>query len=104
MGMGQAGIEWIHLFLTCLLVHLTFMASLYKSCFTEASPSFGISKKTGDIQIVTDFRELNKWVEVDPFPLPRINETHCRSLRSSSLISLDEESQKLCATILPWGK
>ena len=72
---GQAGIEWIHLFLTCLLVHLTFMASLYKSCFTEASPSFGISKKTGDIQIVTDFRELNKWVEVDPFPLPpRINE------------------------------
>ena len=36
---------------------------------------FCVSKKTGDIRIVTDFRELNKWVEVDPFPLPRINET-----------------------------
>ena len=39
-----------------------------------ASPLFGIPKKTGDIRIITDFRELNKWVEVDPFPLPRINE------------------------------
>ena len=29
-----------------------------------ASPSFGIPKKTGDIRIITDFRELNKWVEV----------------------------------------
>ena len=25
-----------------------------------ASPSFGIPKKTGDIRIITDFRELNK--------------------------------------------
>ena len=40
-----------------------------------ASPTFGIPKKTGDVRIITDFRELNKWVEVDPFPLPRINET-----------------------------
>ena len=38
-----------------------------------ASPTFGIPKKTGDVWIITDFRELNKWVEVDPFPLPRIN-------------------------------
>lgn len=30
-----------------------------------AAPSFGVPKKTGDIRIVTDFRELNKWVEVD---------------------------------------
>ena len=41
----------------------------------SASLAFGIPKKTGDIRIITDFRELNKWVEVDPFPLPRINET-----------------------------
>ena len=25
-----------------------------------ASPTFGIPKKTGDIRIITDFRELNK--------------------------------------------
>jgi hypothetical protein len=80
-----------------------------------ASPSFGVSKKTGDIRIVTDFRELNKWVEVDPFPLPRINETlqKLEKFKSATAldlslgfytIPLDEESQKLCATILPWGK
>ena len=40
-----------------------------------ASLSFGIPKKTGDIRIITEIRELNKWVKVDPFPLPRINET-----------------------------
>ena len=39
-----------------------------------ASPSFGIPKKTGDIQIITDFSEFNKWVEVRPFLLLRINE------------------------------
>ena len=66
--------------------------------------------------IVTDFRELNKWVEVDPFPfpLPQINETLQKlenfkfataldlSLGFYAII-LDEESQKLCATIYPCG-
>ena len=80
-----------------------------------ASPSFGIPKKTGDIRIRTDFRELNKWVEVDPFPLPRINETlqklgKFKSATALDLslgfysIPLDKESQKICSTILPWGK
>ena len=80
-----------------------------------ASPSFGIPKKTGDIRIITDFRELNKWVEVDPFPLPRINETlqKLEKFKSATAldlslgfysISFDEESQKVCSTILPWGK
>ena len=40
-----------------------------------AAPSFGVPKKTGDLLIITDFRQLNKWVEVDTFPLPQINET-----------------------------
>ena len=40
-----------------------------------ASPSFDVPEKTGGIRIVTDFRELNKWVTVDPFPLPEVNET-----------------------------
>ena len=72
-------------------------------------------KKTGDILIITDFRELNKWVEVDPFPLPRINETLQKLEEFKSaialdlsigfyLIPLDEESQKkICKTKLPWG-
>ena len=80
-----------------------------------ASPSFGTPKKTGDVQIITDFRELNKFVEVDPFPLPGINETLQKLERFKSttaldlslgfyLIPLDKEYQKICSTILPWGK
>ena len=79
------------------------------------SPTFGIPKKTGNICIITDFRELNKWVKVNPFPLPRINET-LQKLKQFKLataldlslsfypIPLDKVSQKLCSTILPWGK
>ena len=54
-----------------------------------SSPSFGIPKKTGDIRIITDFRELNKWVEVDPFPLPRINETLQKLEKFKSATALD---------------
>jgi hypothetical protein len=80
-----------------------------------ASPSFGVPKKTHDIRIVTDFRQLNKWVEIDPFPLPRINESlqKLEKFKSATAldlslgsytIPLDEQSKKLCSTILPWGK
>ena len=62
-----------------------------------------------------DFRELNKWIEVNPFPLLRINETMQKLeklklgiARDLSLgfytITLDEVSQNTCVTILPWGK
>ena len=58
---------------------------------------------------------MNKWVEMDQFPLPRINETlqKLEKLKSATaldlclsfyLIPLDGESQKTCSTILPWGK
>ena len=78
-------------------------------------PSFGVPKKTGDIRIVTDLRELNKFVKVNLFPLPRINETLQKLERFKSaialdlslgfyLIPLDEESQKICSTILPLRK
>ena len=78
-----------------------------------ASPTFRIPKKTGDISSITDFRKLNKWVKVDPFPLPRINETLQKLKRFKSAtaldlslgfysILLDKESQKLCSTILQW--
>ncbi len=30
-------------------------------------------KKTGDIRVLTDFRELHKRLKRKPFPLPRIN-------------------------------
>ena len=65
--------------------------------------------------IITDFRELNKWVEVNPFPLPRINKKLQKLERfkpATALdlslgfytIPLDEKSKQICNTILPWGK
>ena len=49
-----------------------------------ASPSFGIRKKTGDIRIITDFRELNKWVKWIRFHFQE-SMKRCRNWRSSSL-------------------
>ena len=80
-----------------------------------ASQTFGLPKKTGDVRIITDFQELNKWVKNDTFPLPRINETLQKLERFKSAtaldlslgfysIPLDKASQKLCSTILPWSK
>ena len=37
-----------------------------------AAPSFIVPKKTGDIHVVTDFHELNKWIVRKPYPLPKI--------------------------------
>ena len=37
-----------------------------------AAPSFIVPKKTGNIHVVTDFRELNKWIMRKPYPLPKI--------------------------------
>ena len=88
------------------------------SCYDNSpwgSLSFVIPKKTGDIRIITDFRELNKWVEVDPFLFPIINKilqklkkfklaTALDLSLSFYLIPLDTASQKLYSIILPWGK
>ena len=37
-----------------------------------AAPSFIVPKKTGDVRVVTDFRELNKWIIRKPYPIPKI--------------------------------
>lgn len=78
-------------------------------------PTFGVSKKTGDIRIVTDFRKMNECIERHSFPLPRIidqlqnlkrfvSATELDLSQGFYVIPLDEESQKICTTILPWGK
>ena len=35
-----------------------------------AAPTFTVAKKTQDLRMVTDFRELNKWIVRKPCPLP----------------------------------
>jgi hypothetical protein len=72
-------------------------------------------KKTGDVRVCTDFRELNKHIKRKAFPIPKISEL-LQSLAGFKTataldlsmgyyhIPLDEESQKLCSFVMPWGK
>ena len=80
-----------------------------------AAPTFIIPKKTGDVRVVTDFRKLNEAIRRKPFPLPKISDllqklegfkwaTAIDLSMGYYHIPLDEYSQKLCTTILPWGK
>ena len=39
-----------------------------------AAPTFIQPKKTGDVRILTDFRQLNKYLKRKPFPLPKISD------------------------------
>ncbi|KAG0435849.1 Transposon Ty3-G Gag-Pol polyprotein [Dictyocoela muelleri] len=39
-----------------------------------SSPAFPLLKKNGDIRIVVDYRDLNKYTEHDPFPNPSVDE------------------------------
>jgi hypothetical protein len=95
---------------------LTYIDVFNRSSDSEwAAPTFIQSKKTGDVRILTDFRRLNAQIKRKPFPLPKISDI----LRKLSVfkyataidlsmgyyhIPLDLEAQKLCTTILPWGK
>lgn len=80
-----------------------------------AAPSFGVPKKNGDIRIVSDFRQLNKWIVRCPYPMPRIQQLFQELIGfqfSTSLdlnmgffhIPLTPEASKLCAIVLPFGK
>jgi hypothetical protein len=80
-----------------------------------AAPTFIQSKRTGDVRILTDFRRLNAQIRRKPFPLPKISDL-LRKLSGFKYataidlslgyyhIPLDLEAQKMCTTILPWGK
>ena len=80
-----------------------------------AVPSFCQLKKTNNLRFLTDFREVNKYIQRKPFPLPRINKSlqKIEKFKSATAIDLSQgyysiplskKSQKICTTILPWGK
>ena len=80
-----------------------------------AAPTFIQPKKTGDVRILTDFRQLNKYIIRSPFPLPKIQDmlqklegfSYATALDLSMgyyHIPLSKQAQRLCTTILPWGK
>jgi hypothetical protein len=73
------------------------------------------AKNTGDVRILTDFRRLNAQIKIKPFPLPKISDllrklSGFKYAKVNDLsmgyyhIPLDLAAQKLCTTILPWGK
>jgi hypothetical protein len=71
-------------------------------------------KKTGDMRVLTDFRKLNEWILCRPHLLPKIRDLLQRleGFRYATAIDLsmgyyhiplDEYSQGLCGTVMPWG-
>jgi len=82
------------------------------------APTFFQPKKKGNVgsmRVLTDFRRLNAVLKRHPFPLPKISDLllklqgfkYATALDLSMgyyHIPLSENSQKLCTTVLPWGK
>ncbi len=68
------------------LCHLNILCQCNESKW--AAPSFGTPKKYGQIQFISDFRQLNKWIIHQPYPMPSIHElfkcfegfTYCTAL------------------------
>jgi hypothetical protein len=74
---------------------LTKIRVLEKSYDSEwAAPTFIQPKKTGDVRILTDFRRLNAVLKRKMAIDLSMGYYH---------IPLDDESARLCTTILPWG-
>jgi hypothetical protein len=80
-----------------------------------AAPTFIQAKKTGGVHILAYFSRLNAQIKKKPFPLPKISDllnklSVFKYAKAIDLIMgyyhipLDLEAQKLCTTILPWGK
>jgi hypothetical protein len=80
-----------------------------------AAPACIQAKKTGDVRILIDFRRINAQIKRKPFTLPKISNllrklsgfkyaTAIDLIMGYYHIPLDLEAQKLCTTILPWGK
>jgi hypothetical protein len=79
-----------------------------------AAPTFIQAKNTGDVR-VTVFSRLNAHIKRKPFPLPKTSDL-LRTLSGFKYATaidlimgyyhtpLDLEAQKLCTTVLPWGK
>jgi hypothetical protein len=77
-----------------------------------AASTFIVPKKEGTVQFVTDFRQLNKALKRNPFPVPNIQDilqkiggfTYATALdlfMEYYNIRLDPSSSALCTPILP---
>ncbi len=80
-----------------------------------ASPMFTISKPDGTLRSLADFRQINKLIRRQPFPLPKITGILQQLegfLFATSLdlnmgyyhILLTPNASRICTVVLPWGK
>ena len=80
-----------------------------------AAPTFIIPKKDGTVRFISDFRELNKWIRRQPYPIPHIQDMllnlegfqYATSLDLNMgyyHIELSPFSKRLCTIVLPFGK
>ena len=72
------------------------------------------TEETGDVRVLTDFRKLNEYLVRKPHPLPKIKELlqKLQGFKWATAIDLsmgyyhipmDEYSQGLLGTVMPWG-
>ena len=74
-----------------------------------------ITKKDKTVRFLSDFREVNKRIVRNPFPIPKIS-TVLQEMEGFTFASaldlnmgyytirLDPDAQKICTIIFPWGK
>ena len=78
------------------------------------SPAFIIAKKNKTVRFLTDFREVNKRIVRNPYPIPKISDvlqelegfTFATSFDLNMgywTIRLDPDAQKICTIIPPGG-
>jgi hypothetical protein len=79
------------------------------------APTFIIPKKDGTVRFISDFRELNKHIKREPYPIPKIKDlllqlegiTYGTSLDRNMgyyHISLRDKSKEMCTITTQWGK
>jgi hypothetical protein len=83
------------------------------SRFRMALAKLHHTKKDNTVQVVSDFREINKRIVRNPFPIPKIS-TVPQELEGFSYstaldlnmgyytIRLDPDASKICTVSLPW--
>ena len=80
-----------------------------------ALPTFIIPKKDNTVRVVSNFREINKRIVRNPFPIAQISTvlqelegfTYATALDINTgyyTIRLDPDASKICTIIFPWGK
>jgi hypothetical protein len=79
------------------------------------SPCFFLPKKDSGLRFICDLREINKRLVRKPYPLPKVQDllrkigkfkyaTTLDLVMGFYNITMDEEAQRICTLILPWGK